>query len=188
MKPYFKDRKPAVAGNRSFFPLKIFLIIISVLFLTLCWYGSRMVVAVIPEGITGTFAFSTHRGDEWNISLTHSVEKTEWDEYFRVNAVNDMTMTHTRFQSLGWGYPYSAADGKLTETADGKFDLEMNRPYREVALRISEQAMQHIVHGEDKYDLIALYGQGTAVKIKVMYRYQYWLECYLNVNFTNERS
>ena len=54
----------------------------------------------------------------------------------------------------------------------------MNRPYKEVALRISEQAMPHIVHGSDSYDLIALYGQGTAVTVKAMYRYQYWLERY----------
>ena len=80
--------------------------------------------------------------------------------------------------SLVWCYPYSAADGMLTQTADGKFDMEMNRPYKEVALRISEQAMPHIVLGGDSYDLIALYGQGAAVTVKVMYRYQYWLERY----------
>ena len=56
--------------------------------------------------------------------------------------------------------------------------MEMNRPYKEVALRRSEQAMPHIFHGGDSYDLIALYGQGTAVTVKVMYRYQYWLERY----------
>ena len=106
------------------------------------------------------------------------MEKTAWNDYFRINGANNMSMTHTRFSSLGWGYPYSAADGKLTQTADGKFDMEMNRPYKEVALRISEQAMPHIVHGGDSYDLIALYGQGTAVTVKVMYRYQYWLERY----------
>ena len=39
-------------------------------------------------------------------------------------------------------------------------------------------AMPHIVHGGDSYDLIALYGQGAAVTVKVMYRYQYWLERY----------
>ncbi len=174
----FKDRRPAQAGARSFFPLNIFVIIVSVLLIFLSWYSTRLVVAVIPEGKTGAVAFSTHQGDEWNISFTHSVEKTEWDEYFKVNAENDMTMTHTRFESLGWGYPYSPTDGRLRTTADGKFILEMNRPYKEVALRISEQAMQHILHGKEDYDLIAMYGQGTAIKIKAIYRYQYWLECY----------
>lgn len=173
-----KDRRPTQVGSRSFFPLKHFVIIVSLVLLCLIWYSTRLVVAVLPEGETGAFAFATHPGDEWNISFTHSVEKTEWDEYFKVNAENDMTMTHTRFESLGWGYPYSPADGKLTATADGKFNVVMNRPYKEVSLRISEQAMQHLVHGKDDYDLIALYGQGAAIKIKAMYRYQYWRERY----------
>lgn len=178
MMPNFKDRKPAAAGSRSFFPITLFLILVSAFAIFFIWYSTRLVVAVIPEGAREPFYFVTHQGDTWNIRLTHSVEKTEWDEYFRVNAVNDMTMTHTRFESLGWGYPYSAGDGKLTSTADGKFIVEMNRPHKEIALRISEQAMQHLAHGAEDYDLIGLYGQGTAVKIKAQYRYQYWLENY----------
>ena len=157
MMPNFKDRKPAFAGGRSFFPVKNLVIIVSVVLMLLGWYSTRLVVAIIPEGTSGAVTFATAAGDEWYISLTHSVEKTAWNDYFRVNGANNMTMT---------------------QTADGKFDMEMNRPYKEVALRISEQAMPHIVHGGDSYDLIALYGQGTAVTVKVMYRYQYWLERY----------
>lgn len=177
MMPNFKDRKPADAGSRSFFQIKYFLIIVSILVIFVIWYGSRLVVAVVPKGVEGAFSFPTYKGDTWHISLTHSVEKTEWADFFRVNAANDLTMTHTRFESFGWGYPYSAADGKLTHTEDGKFILEMNRPYRVVNLRISEQAMPHLLHDKDNYDLIALFGQGTAVDIKVQYRYQYWLDC-----------
>lgn len=176
----FKDRKPASAGSRSFFQTNYFLIIVSVLVIFVIWYASRLVVAVVPKGVEGAFAFPTEVGDTWQISLTHSVEKTEWADTFRVNAVNDLTMTHTRFESFGWGYPYSAVDGKLTHTEDGKFLLEMNRPYKVVNLRISEQAMPHLRHGKDDYDLIALFGQGTAVDIKVQYRYQYWAENYFN--------
>lgn len=179
MNPNFKDRKPALTGSRSFFQIKNLVIFLSVIILFLAWYSSRLVVAVIPEGDRKPFSFATHVGDEWIISLTHSVEKTKWDDYFRINAAGDMTMTHTRFVSLGWGYPYAPGEGKLTRTDDGKFLLEMNRPYKDLDLRISEQAMQHIIHGKDDYDLIKLYGQGTAVKIKVQYRYQYLLENYL---------
>ena len=178
MKPNFKDLKPAIAGSRSFFPVKHFVIIVIFVALFLVWYASRLVVAVVPEGEYKPFCFSTYSGDEWRISLTHSVEKTAWDDYFRVNGVDNMTMTHTRFSSLGWGYPYAPSEGKLTRTADGRFDLEMSRPYKELALRISEQAMPHLIHGSEDYDLIKLYGQGTALKIKVQYRYDYWCDNY----------
>ena len=123
MMPNFKDRKPAFAGGRSFFPVKNLVIIVSVVLMLLGWYSTRLVVAIIPEGTSGAVTFATAAGDEWYISLTHSVEKTAWNDYFRVNGANNMTMTHTRFSSLGWGYSYSAADGKLTQTADGKFDI-----------------------------------------------------------------
>lgn len=92
---------------------------------------------------------------------------------------NQPLISHSPFSSLGWGYPYAPSEGKLTRTADGRFDLEMNRPYQELALRISEQAMPQLIHGADAYDLIKLYGQGTAVKIKIQYRYEYWWENYL---------
>ena len=175
--PNFKDRKPANAGSRSFFPVKSFLILVTVCVVFLAWYATRLVVAVVPEE-GDSFCFTAPPGEEWHISLTHSVEKTEWNDYFTVNAVNDMTMTHTRFESMGWGYPYSPSEGKLTMTEDGKFDLTMNRPYKEVALRISEQAMPQLVHGSQRYDLIKMYGQGTALMIKAHYRYSYWYEKY----------
>lgn len=68
----------------------------------------------------------------------------------------------------------------LRQEKNGKFILEMNRPYKIINLRISQQAMQHIIHGSDNYDLIALYGQGAALKIKAVYRYQYWIEKFLD--------
>lgn len=172
-----RDRKPAFAGSRSFLKNGYFFIIL-ILAAYILYMGSRLVLVLEPEGSHKPVVMSSYAGDNWHISFTHSVEKTAWDEYFTVNGCNDMTMTHTKFQSLGWGYPYSASDGRFSQTADGRFMLVMNRPYREVALRISEQAMQHIVHGQQNYDLVKLFRQGTAVTVKSMYRYQYWLKYY----------
>ena len=50
MMPNFKDRKPAFAGGRSFFPVKNLVIIVSVVLMLLGWYSTRLVVAIIPEG------------------------------------------------------------------------------------------------------------------------------------------
>ena len=58
---------------------------------------------------------------------------------------------------------------------DGKFDLEMNRPYKYLKFRTAVQAMPKIIHKDVTYDLCPLYGQGTLVEVKVMKRYQYWL-------------
>lgn len=173
-----KDRKPALAGSRSFLKSRHFVILVLAIVIYFGYLGSRLVLVLAPEGDREATAISSYPGDRWYISFTHSVEKTAWEEYFTVNGPDDMVMTHTKFSSLGWGYPYSASDGKFSRTEDGRFQLVMNRPYDEVALRVSEQAMQQIVHGNDKYDLVKVYGQGTAVTVKAMHCWQYWLEYY----------
>lgn len=100
---------------------------------------------------------------------------TTVEEFFRVDGADDMVMTHTRYQSLGVGLPYSPAEGILTNTPDGKFILKMDRPYKTVKLRTAVQAKPRIIHKNKVYDLCDLYGQGTLVEIKAEKRYQYWL-------------
>ena len=174
-----RDRKLAQAGSRSFLKLKLslYLFIIFAVASPL-WYSTAIVVCLNREGERQPIAFDSKVGDVWNIRFTHSVEKTPWEEFFTVNGVNDLTMTHTRFESLGWGYPYSPSDGTFSQTGDGKFQLVMNRPYKQVDLRIAEQAMPCIVHYNTVYDLCALFGHGSLVQVKAEYRWQYWQRKY----------
>lgn len=167
-----KDRGPGCAGFRSFHWLSYTLLIVVLFTCALGYYATRMVLVIIPEEGKKPYIFPTEIGDTWHISLTHSVQKTLWEEFFRVDGIGKMTMTHTTFESLGWGYPYSPDEGKLIQRADNRYQLEMNRPFTYVPLRISEQAMQHFHHGSTDLDLIKIYGQGTKMDIKVMYRYE----------------
>ena len=173
-----KDRGPGCAGFRSFLSLKQIGVLSMLICVCLHFYATRMVLAVLPEEGKQPFVYSTHKGDTWHISLTHSVERTLWEEFFRVEGIDKMTMTHTTFESLGWGFPYAPEDGKLTHRKDGRYEVVMNRPFTSVPLRISVQAMQHFHHGKTDLDLCQIYGQGTKLDIKVMYRYQYWLAVY----------
>ena len=170
-----QDRKLAQAGSRSFLKVKlsIYLLIIFAV-ASFLWYATAIVISLNPEGDREPIAFDSKVGDVWNIRFTHSVEKTPWEEFFTVNGVNDLTMTHTRFESLGWGYPYSPSDGLFRRTDDNRFELVMNRPYKQVDLRVAEQAMPCIVHYNTVYDLCALFGHGSLVQVKAEYRWQYW--------------
>ena len=174
-----QDRKLAQASSRSFLKVKlsIYLLIIFAV-ASFLWYATAIVVSLNPEGDREPIAFDSKVGDVWNIRFTHSVEKTPWEEFFTVNGVNDLTMTHTRFESLGWGYPYSPNDGLFRRTDDNRFELVMNRPYKQVDLRVAEQAMPCIVHYNTVYDLCALFGHGSLVQVKAEYRWQYWLRKY----------
>jgi hypothetical protein len=174
-----QDRKLAQASSRSFLKVKlsIYLLIIFAV-ASFLWYATAIVVSLNPEGEREPIAFTSKVGDVWNIRFTHSVEKTPWEEFFTVNGVNNLTMTHTRFESLGWGYPYSPNDGLFRRTDDNRFELVMNRPYKQVDLRVAEQAMPCIVHYNTVYDLCALFGHGNLVQVKAEYRWQYWLRKY----------
>jgi hypothetical protein len=174
-----RDRKLAQAGSRSFLKLKLSLYLFIIFAVaSFLWYATAIVVSLNPEGEREPIAFDSKVGDVWNIRFTHSVEKTPWEEFFTVNGVNDLTMTHTRFESLGWGYPYSPNDGLFRRTDDNRFELVMNRPYKQVDLRVAEQAMPCIVHYNTVYDLCALFGHGSLVQVKAEYRWQYWLRKY----------
>ena len=174
-----QDRKPTQVGFRSFFQVNLyFVIFIMFAVASFIWYATAIVVSMNPEGERTPIAFTSKVGDVWNIRFTHSVEKTPWEEFFTVNGVNDLTMTHTRFESLGWGYPYSPNDGLFRRTDDNRFELIMNRPYKQVDLRVAEQAMPCIVHYNTVYDLCALFGHGSLVQVKAEYRWQYWLRKY----------
>ena len=173
-----RGRTPEPSGIRPFLATKYIVPFLFILVAGFTYYATGMLLAVIPENHKQCFIYETHTGDTWNISLTHSVERTLWEEYFVVDGPGKMTMTHTTFESLGWGFPYSAADGKLTHRQDGRYELVMNRPFSYVPLRISVQAMQHFHHGTVDLDLCSLYGQGTRVDIRVLRRYQYWLYGY----------
>jgi hypothetical protein len=174
-----RDRKLAQAGSRSFLKLKLSLYLFIIFAVaSFLWYATAIVVSLNPEGEREPIAFDSKVGDVWNIRFTHSVEKTPWEEFFTVNGVNNLTMTHTRFESLGWGYPYSPNDGLFRRTDDNRFELVMNRPYKQVDLRVAEQAMPCIVHYNTVYDLCALFGHGSLVQVKAEYRWQYWLRKY----------
>ena len=174
-----QDRKLAQAGARSFLKVELCLyLFISFAVATFLWYATAIVVSLNPEGEREPIAFTSKVGDVWNIRFTHSVEKTPWEEFFTVNGVNDLTMTHTRFESLGWGYPYSPSDGLFRRTDDNRFELIMNRPYKQVDLRVAEQAMPCIVHYNNVYDLCALFGHGSLVQVKAEYRWQFWQRKY----------
>ena len=171
--PNPKDRKSELTGSRSFYRK----VIAPLIFFVLCfigWYGNGLVLVIEPESKTNLIVENTKVGDTYRLSFTHSVELTTWDEHFKVNGAHDMLMTHTEFSSFGWGFPYLSTDGKFSITKDGRFRLDMNRPYPKVPLRISEQAMQKIIFKDKAFDLVALYGQGSAVTIYALKRYEYW--------------
>lgn len=176
MKMLNSDRTPACSGARFFFRRSFFLGFLFAFLAALVWYGNQLQVVLIPEGNAPSQAFTVEKGEEWHYHYTHSVQKTPVDEFFRIEGAGRLTMTHTTYESLGVGLPYAPSEGRFTSLKEkGKFDVEMNRPYRFLQFRTASQAMPKIVYKDKIYDLYGLYGQGVLVEVRVMKRYERWL-------------
>ena len=149
---------------------------ISIGFICFFYYANQLVLAIIPENDRPKQCFTAPQGEVWNIEFKHSYQLTVVEEYFTVNGVEDMTMTHTVYKSLGCGFPFSGSEGRFEAMPDGRFKLVMNRHYSVLKLRPAVQAGQKIVHQGTVYDLCKLFGHGTLLTIKVEKRLDYWFE------------
>ena len=171
-----KDRTPESAGFRSFFKLRLVLLI-SVIILSCFWgfYANQLVVSMIPDSGQKRLSFDTYIDDIWYIEFNHSVQKTPVQEYFLVRGVDDLLMKETIYQSLGVGLPFLPSDGKLHVTKDGHFVLAMNRKFETVKVRTGLEACPRIYHSGTVYPIYEIYEPGTLVEIKVEKRYKSWL-------------
>lgn len=168
-----KDRTPESAGFRSFF--RFFITIIAAIIIGgLYWYANQLILTIRPDDNQHAISWTTYVGDKWNIEFTHSVQKTPVEEFFVVRGPNDLLMEYTRYQSLGVGLPYLPSEGKLQHTEDGRFILEMNRPFQNVKLRTALEAKHRIFHDGKEYALCELYSPGSLVEITVEKRFYKW--------------
>ncbi|WP_110601242.1 DUF1850 domain-containing protein [Salinicola lusitanus] len=72
---------------------------------------------VIREGPQWRFAFPGWQGTTFTIRWMHSVEKEDWEEWFRVTDADAIEITGTRFKTFGAGVPSDA--GTETHLEDG---------------------------------------------------------------------
>ena len=164
------DRAPKQKGARPALFIGLFILLIAAG--AIYGFGQQLRVALLDDKQQPIVTFSA---DTWRYHYTHSVQLTPVDEYFRVNGLDDMTMTHTIYQSLGVGLPFAPYEGRFTQLEDGTFRFDMNRPYKNLKFRVSRFAKPYIAHGDTKYDLCSLFGDGGLVEVRTMKRYQLWL-------------
>ncbi len=70
---------------------------------------------VIREGLQWRFAFPGWQGTTFTIRWMHSVEKEDWEEWFRVTDDDAIEITGTRFKTFGAGVPSDAGTETLLE-------------------------------------------------------------------------
>ena len=138
------------------------------------WLNS-LILIVADNHNNKYFCYSCSKGDNFQLYLIHSVEKTPWEDNFLIQGQDDLLLTTSKFESLGWGYPYSEEDGKFSIDKENNFLMTMNRKFVKINTCVAIQAMPKIIFGNNVLDLCHEFGDGAMVEIAVRPRYKHYL-------------
>jgi hypothetical protein len=133
-------------------------------------------VLEIVDGQSGRTAFCARvrPGEEFVLSFVHSVNRRPVYDTLRVEA-DHLVIVRSRFDSFGAGMPEaSTQDGTLTVAPDGWLEWTVNRPAREITVRVGRVA-DHTVHYKGhEIRLSDLAEPGSALTLRV--RESRWLD------------
>lgn len=130
-----------------------------------------MVLKAVASGGRVVYERRVDRGDEFDISYTHSVAKTPVVERFRIMSAGQMLLYETVYQDFGAGLPSEIDKGAQVEVGpDGVRITGMERIMTSIPLRVGSIARHQIACGNDVVDLISLVESGERVDIAVAAR------------------
>ncbi|HAS74514.1 MAG TPA: hypothetical protein DCS67_10250 [Clostridiales bacterium UBA8960] len=99
----------------------------------------------------------------FELGYTHSVLLTPVDEFFSINAQNDLILQKTIYESFGVGLPYEQLEDTDFEIIEGKFILYLNRTFETINMVISPIPKHTItVNGETSY-ITELFSEDTII-------------------------
>jgi len=120
---------------------------------------------LVTDAETGRalLAVSVSNGTFVGLEYTHSVEKTEVLDGYRVNGTR-LEMTKMVFNSFGAGLPSRV---EVNRTGDGSFVFDPNGTYESLYVAPGDVAGHELVVGDRRYDLVALSDERT-VELRVV--------------------
>jgi len=108
--------------------------------------------------------------NEFKLSWIHSVEKEEWQEFYRVTE-GDLVLYETAFKTFGAGVPSS---GEVIPSEDGLVHFQVNQVFSELNLVVSESVQTTVHFSNVKVPLYKYVDDYDSVVIKNSY-YPWWL-------------
>jgi len=115
---------------------------------------------ILVSGPAGRQAFDLPE-NRFELSWTHSVERTEWRETFSVDPSGAISLVSSEFESAGAGLPGMPNAGEVVRLAEGKMRLTGSRlVVGDLRVQLSDLS-RHYLHAEGRViDLNALFGEG----------------------------
>ena len=180
------ERKNIVQGQFTdpvFFDKKRYRVVLLVMVLAMSiafsWYISKNEIIIQVKNNNLPVMFVDIPDGRWNLSYTHSVQKTKVEEFFKVQGENEFLLYETRYSSYGVGLPFLASDGKLTILDDGRMQLEMQRKFPVVKVWTGEEAKVKLQTKNETLDLYKIFPVGSLLEISTLPRYKILINKFL---------
>jgi hypothetical protein len=156
------------AGALSFLSIAALILLAGILAATF-FPGHDVVVISVDDRIIATIPLA--QDEELVYCYTHSVERSEVREYFRI-VKGGLVLTRTAMKSFGAGLPSEQGNG--FDFQDGWYVLELWRPVTNLVFRVSPFLEQKLMTEKVLVDLSGL-ETGLRVELRLTRRPAIWL-------------
>ena len=111
---------------------------------------------------------------KFSLGYTHSVMKTEAEEFFTAEKNKKLKLVETEYKSYGVGLPFLPEEGKLI-IRDGKFILYINREFENISMVISPIGKHFLRVDGKKYMLSEMLGdKPVKILLTIKKDYRFW--------------
>lgn len=130
-------------------------------------------ILMIQDKTSGKIIEYPLKNKKFSLGYTHSVMKTEAEEFFTTDENEKIRLVRTEYKSYGVGLPFLPEEGKMT-IKDGKFILEINREFENISMVISPIGKHYLRINEKKYMLSEVLGnEPVKILLKINKKYKF---------------
>ena len=152
---------------------KIFITIVFITIIIIIQLLKTEYILVIDD-YTHKKSFKYELSDKkFSLGYTHSVMKTEAEEFFIVGEKNSIELVRTEYKSYGVGLPFLPEEGNF-KIENGKFILDINRKFKTIPMVISPLGKHYLKINNKKYmltDILENEPSKIELKIKKIYKF-----------------
>lgn len=146
----------------------VFLLLAVAILASLWPRGHYLAVRAVDDGQT-VLRREVRAGSRFSITFKHSVQLSDWTDFFEVTGDYRLRLYETRFSDFGWGFPSEPDPGAKMEVTDSYIRYyDMNRVMQGFQLSVTDSADTHFITFEGEVtDLIARAGPGRLLEIEI---------------------
>lgn len=121
-----------------------------------------------------TMTIPVSKGDTFSLKYTHSVQKTPVAENFIIQAVDELILDSTVYQTYGVGLPFLPGEGRFERQGNNFVLSGIGRRFDKVAVHAGREAGLVLEADNRVVPLHALHAGGAFVTIRVKPYYYRW--------------